>query len=111
MSESRSFGRAARLLGASLTVLVAAGSSRSLANDPQEFSQTERGGYLAVASDCASCHTVPGSKKPFAGGRPLETPFGNIVAPNITPDPETGIGTSTDDQFDNAVRGGIGRKA
>ena len=52
---------------------------------------------------------MPGSNQPFAGGRPIETPFGNIVAPNITPDPETGIGAWSDDQFDAAVRKGIGR--
>ena len=48
--------------------------------------------------------------KPFAGGRPLETPFGTIVTPNITPDRETGIGDWTDEQFDNAVRRGIRRR-
>ena len=79
------------------------------ASDPQEFTQIERGRYLTVLSDCASCHTVPGSNQPFAGGRPLETPFGNIVAPNITPDPETGIGSWSDDSFDAAVRGGLRR--
>jgi mono/diheme cytochrome c family protein len=75
--------------------------------DPQEFTQIERGRYLTILSDCGSCHTVPGSNKPFAGGRPIETPFGNIVAPNITPDPETGIGSWSDDQFDAAIRKGI----
>ena len=78
-------------------------------SDPQEFTQIERGRYLAVLSDCASCHTVPGSNQPFAGGRPIETPFGNIVAPNITPDAETGIGSWSDEQFDAAVRKGIAR--
>jgi mono/diheme cytochrome c family protein len=77
-------------------------------SDPQEFTQIERGRYLTILSDCASCHTVPGSNQPFAGGRPIETPFGNIVAPNITPDPETGIGSWSDDQFDAAIRKGIG---
>ena len=38
--------------------------------DPQEFTQIQRGRYLAILSDCASCHTVPGSGHPFAGGRP-----------------------------------------
>ena len=38
-----------------------------------------------------------------AGGR-YETPFGDLVAPNITPDQETGIGNWTDEQFDDAVR-------
>jgi mono/diheme cytochrome c family protein len=52
---------------------------------------------------------MPGSNRPFAGGRPIETPFGNIVAPNITPDPETGIGSWSDEQFDAAVRKGLRR--
>jgi mono/diheme cytochrome c family protein len=78
-------------------------------SDPQDFTQIERGRYLAVVSDCASCHTVPGSDRSFAGGRAIETPFGNIFAPNITPDLRTGIGAWSDDEFDAAVRKGIGR--
>jgi mono/diheme cytochrome c family protein len=89
--------------------LSAVGSAKAGDSDPQEFSQIERGRYLAVLSDCASCHTVPGSNQPFAGGRAIETPFGNIVAPNITPDPETGIGSWSDDAFDAAVRHGLRR--
>jgi len=77
--------------------------------DPMNFTAVDRGRYLSILSDCASCHTVPQKNQPFAGGRPIETPFGKIVAPNITPDMETGIGSWTDDQFDNAVRKGIGR--
>jgi mono/diheme cytochrome c family protein len=92
------------------TLLLTTIASSAKAGDPQEFSQIERGRYLAVLSDCASCHTVPGSNQPFAGGRPIETPFGNIVAPNITPDPETGIGSWSDDQFDAAVRKGLRRE-
>jgi mono/diheme cytochrome c family protein len=78
-------------------------------SDPQELTQIERGRYLAVLSDCASCHTVSGSNQPFAGGRAIETPFGNILAPNITPDAETGIGSWSDDAFDAAVRNGLRR--
>jgi len=91
--------------------LLLVGTTASFAgdSDPQEFTQIERGRYLAVLSDCASCHTVPGSNQPFAGGRAIETPFGNIVAPNITPDPETGIGSWSDEQFDAAVRKGVAR--
>ena len=95
----RVFGCVVALLFTS--VLAVAGGS-----DPQDFTQTKRGQYLAVVGDCASCHTVPG-RRSFAGGRPIETPFGNIVAPNITPDRETGIGAWTDDEFDAAVRKGI----
>ncbi|MGA7810967.1 c-type cytochrome [Bradyrhizobium sp.] len=75
----------------------------------QDFGEIARGRYLATAADCGSCHTMPGSNQPFAGGRPIETPFGKLVAPNITPDDETGIGAWSDDQFDAAVRGGRAR--
>ena len=50
-----------------------------------------RGEYLARAGDCVACHTAPDGK-PFAGGRAMPTPFGNLYVPNITPDDETGIG-------------------
>jgi mono/diheme cytochrome c family protein len=77
--------------------------------DKQDFKQIERGRYLTIAGDCAACHTLPGSDFEFAGGRAIETPFGQILAPNITPDPETGIGAWTDDEFVNALTKGTGR--
>lgn len=77
--------------------------------DSQAFAQLEKGRYLAVISDCSSCHTVPGSSQRFAGGRPIETPFGNVLAPNITPDRDTGIGGWTDEEFDAAIRKGLRR--
>jgi mono/diheme cytochrome c family protein len=92
-----------------VAVAIGSGTARSGEVDSQDFTMVERGRYLSVLSDCASCHTVPQKNQPFAGGRPIETPFGSIVAPNITPDMETGIGSWTDDQFDNAVRKGVGR--
>ncbi len=90
-------------------LLLSTASSFAGDSDPAEFTQISHGRYLAILSDCSSCHTVPGSDQPFAGGRAIETPFGNIVAPNITPDPETGIGSWSDEAFDEAVRHGIGR--
>ena len=45
-----------------------------------------RGEYLARAGDCVSCHTAPGGA-PFAGGLRIDTPFGPMLSPNITPDP------------------------
>lgn len=70
------------------------------------FADIERGKYLVDASDCMSCHT-PDKNKPFAGGGPLETPFGTIYSSNITPDKETGIGAWSDDAFYNAMHFGI----
>jgi len=70
----------------------------------QDFATIERGRYLTAVADCAACHTDPDSNDEFAGGRPIETPFGKVVAPNITPDLETGIGSWSDAQFETAVR-------
>ena len=50
-----------------------------------------RGKALVDAGDCSSCHTSDPAK-PFAGGVRIETPFGAITSPNLTPDRETGIG-------------------
>ncbi|RUL80100.1 c-type cytochrome [Dyella choica] len=67
-----------------------------------------KGHYLATAGDCVSCHTARGGQA-YAGGRPLPTPFGNIPAPNITPDAETGIGNWKFRDFWHALHDGVGR--
>jgi mono/diheme cytochrome c family protein len=68
--------------------------------------QASPGRYQAVLGDCEGCHTAPGGK-PFAGGTVLETPFGKIVSPNITPDRDTGIGGWSEGDFRQAVRHGV----
>ena len=69
------------------------------ADDPQ----VARGAYLAKAGDCVACHSAP-KGKPFAGGLPMTTPMGKIYTTNITPDPETGIGGWTEEDFDRVVQ-------
>jgi mono/diheme cytochrome c family protein len=85
--------------------LAASAAGQTAEPDPQDFSQIAHGRYVAVLGDCAACHTNPGDP-PFAGGLAIETPFGNVVAANITPDRETGIGGWTDEQFICAVTRG-----
>ena len=63
------------------------------AQTSEKASILERGEYLTRAADCEACHTVEGSQ-PYIGGRPFTLPFGVIYSPNITPDIETGIGSS-----------------
>ncbi|WP_110684956.1 cytochrome c [Salinicola aestuarinus] len=65
----------------------------------------ERGAYLARAGDCVACHTAPGGEA-FAGGLPIESPFGIIYSTNITPDDEHGIGGYTEEEFAAALRDG-----
>lgn len=98
----------ALLLGAAISCAPIAACAGG-AIDKQDFNQIEHGHYLAIAGDCAACHTLAGSGHDFAGGRVIETPFGNLMAPNITPDPTTGIGAWTDDEFVNALTKGTGR--
>ncbi len=70
-----------------------------------------RGAYLARASGCIACHTdIAGGGAPLAGGAPLETPFGAFYPPNLTTDPENGIGSWTVEEFAMAVRQGISPK-
>ncbi len=69
----------------------------------------DRGAYLARAGDCIACHTAGPESPPFAGGLPLNSPFGIIYSTNITPDPVNGIGKYTLDDFSRAVRNGIAR--
>jgi mono/diheme cytochrome c family protein len=70
--------------------------------------QLDRGAYIFTAADCAGCHTNIKANGPLlAGGRPLKTPFGTFYSPNITPDPEHGIGRWTDADFIRALREGV----
>ena len=68
--------------------------------------QVERGRYLTSLGDCVACHTEKGGAR-FAGGRPVETPFGTVLSANLTPDDATGIGHYTPDTFYRALHEGI----
>jgi len=67
-----------------------------------------RGAYLFTAAGCAGCHTdIAGKGPPLAGGRALKTPFGTFYGPNITPDPDQGIGRWSFEDFRRAMRLGL----
>jgi mono/diheme cytochrome c family protein len=89
-----------------LAVLMAGISSSSHAQ--QTATLTNKGEYLARAGDCVSCHSARGGKA-FAGGLAMGTPMGVIYSTNITPDPETGIGNYSLEDFDRAVRSGVAK--
>ncbi len=60
------------------------------------------GRYQSVLGDCEGCHG-----KNLAGGVELMTPFGKLVAPNITQDKDAGIGNYTAEDFRRAMKEGI----
>ena len=78
----------------------------TMPTDPTMAAKIARGQYLAVAGDCQYCHSIPGGP-PYAGGQPVQTPFGALFSPNITPDKNFGIGNYTDAQFWNVLHNGI----
>jgi mono/diheme cytochrome c family protein len=100
------FGRATALVVACLWILPAAAATNQL----------ERGKYLLEAGSCITCHTAKKKDKKtgkvvhsaiLAGGRALKSPFGTFYTPNITPDPQHGIGRWDDKDFIQAMREGV----
>jgi len=89
-------------IGAALALTLLTAASPAAADEDA----SGRGEYLVRAGGCFSCHTSAGGQ-PLAGGRALATPFGTFYSPNITPDPDTGIGRWTDAQFLRALREGV----
>lgn len=85
-----------------LLVAIAAGVRPAAAQQ----TPIERGEYLARAGDCVSCHTAKGGA-PMAGGLRVDTPFGYMLSPNITPDPDTGIGRWSSAEFYRALHEGV----
>lgn len=73
-----------------------------------------RGETLFWAGGCASCHAAPGAEgdalKVMSGGRELPTAFGTFHVPNISPDPQAGIGSWTLAEFGDAMTRGVGRE-
>lgn len=77
-----------------VAALLVAGSAAA------QETMVQRGEYLVHAGGCISCHTTEDDEDgPLAGGRALESRFGTFYTPNITPDPGTGIGSWSEQDF------------
>ena len=66
-----------------------------------------RGAELARLGNCAGCHTAPGGR-PYAGGRAFDTPFGRVMAGNLTPH-ASGLGGWEAEDFWRALHEGRSR--
>jgi mono/diheme cytochrome c family protein len=79
--------------------------------------RVKRGEYLATIMDCGGCHTTGvflGKPDPerYLGGSEVgfQIPgLGIFYPPNLTPDPETGLGTWSEADIVTAVRTGVRR--
>ena len=105
-----------RLTRVILTLLVAAASLVACSSAAPRPAQTpvERGHYLARIMDCTGCHTPgalvgrPDTERYLAGADVgFGTPAGIVYPPNLTPDPETGLGRWSDAEIARAIRQGV----
>jgi mono/diheme cytochrome c family protein len=115
-------GPLVRVLIAAVLVLVACGAAGAwvLSAPRPAFSEAdaawldrpgdpERGRLVFAAADCASCHASPGQtdRLRLGGGLALPSPFGTFRAPNISPDPDVGIGRWRTIDLANALMSGV----
>ena len=103
-------GLAGKLGVAVLALALAGGAAAWALSAPRRLDDTTlaamgpgdaaRGERIFNAGGCTSCHARPGSegdaRLELAGGLELKTPFGTFVPPNISSDPDDGIGRWSD---------------
>ena len=79
--------------------------------DPEATLQgiTKNLDFMATFADRVYLHTANGGA-PYAGGLRLDTPFGYMLTPNITPDPDTGIGRWSSADFHRALHDGVNKR-
>lgn len=100
------------MLGLGAAWALSAPRPLTAAEIPQHTANPANGEKLFNIAGCHSCHMPSADLKDVpagspAGGAPLHTPVGTFYPPNLTPDPETGIGKLTDLEFVNIVQRGI----
>lgn len=67
-----------------------------------------RGAVTFAAAGCASCHSAPdGPPDVLAGGKSFASDFGTFIAPNISSDPEHGVGGWSDLDLASAIMRGV----
>ncbi len=97
------------MLGAAAWVVTAPRPMDAAALDALE-GDVKRGETIFLAAGCGSCHKAPGSQPDplvLTGGREFASDFGTFLAPNISSDPDHGIGAWSQAEFINAVMRGI----
>ena len=104
-------GRSLLLVGLLSAASVAGLTAWPIGVDPPDMTlagDVDRGAYLARASGCIACHSnFEAGGAPLAGGAALKTDFGTFYPPNLTTDPDQGMGAWTISDFARAVRQGV----
>lgn len=99
------------MVGFVTTLLAALAATVATAN--AQSALVKRGDYLVNGiMTCGNCHTPKGPTgdimdRAFSGGISWDEPPFTVTAPNITPDPDTGIGKWSDADIKKVLRTGI----
>ncbi len=109
-----------RLLVSLIALVALAGAAGWILSAPQRADASlyaglegdaAKGERIFHASGCASCHAAPDAEGEarlvLAGGERLESDFGTFLAPNISPDPDKGIGGWSLEEFATALTKGV----
>jgi len=96
------------ILGASAFWFITAPKTVDAAALGAHAINVENGKMMFFAAGCAGCHAMPGEedRNKLGGGLALKSPFGTFYAPNISSDPQDGIGSWTEAQFVTAMTKG-----
>jgi mono/diheme cytochrome c family protein len=88
---------------------LSAPAARLSLSDKPYTPNAAHGEVIFNAGGCASCHAVPNQpdRTRLGGGLAIPSPFGTFYAPNISQDPNDGIGRWSETDFVNAVMRGV----
>lgn len=81
--------------------------------DPVQRAMAEHGREIVMRTGCIGCHAANGPNGPdytqylAGGGIQSHTPTGIYVSRNLTPDPETGLASRSDDEVKRVLRSGV----
>lgn len=113
--DSSSRGLSVRVIAVGALALIGCSVAYAYLSTPERHrpgaigdynASLEQGRYLALAGNCATCHTAEGGE-PYAGGVEFHTPFGLLYSTNITMDRASGIGNWSFEDFYASVKHGV----
>ena len=99
------------ILGAAAGWFLTAPDPLAASDIPDREADADHGEAIFWAAGCASCHAAEDAEGDarlvMAGGRAFPSDFGTFYAPNISMDPDHGIGGWTEVEFLSAVMRGV----
>ncbi|MFQ5859070.1 MAG: c-type cytochrome, partial [Anaerolineae bacterium] len=96
--------RVIKLVFIVLSIVLLGLAALSASAAPSAQGDAEQGAYIFALTAGCGCHTSEAGALAGNAGFQMEGPFGAVSFPNITPDPETGVGDWSDQEIIDAIR-------